>query len=86
MVMRRTVCLLGIAACACLPPQISAAGQVGTQQAVAGTTVDIDEKGPKVGEVLPGFTLPDQHGQLHSLTSLVNPNGAVIVFFRSADW
>jgi hypothetical protein len=85
--MQRTAYVFGIAACACLClcPQVSGAGQVGTQQS-AGTTVDIDEKGPKVGEVLPDFTLADQHGRPHSLTSLVNPKGAVIVFFRSADW
>jgi len=42
--------------------------------------------GPKVGDALPDFTLPDQHGTPRSLKSLLGPNGAVIVFFRSADW
>lgn len=49
-------------------------------------SVDIDALGPKVGDRLPGFSLPDQHGQEHSLQSLLGPKGAVIVFFRSADW
>jgi peroxiredoxin len=35
---------------------------------------------------LPDFTLRDQNGQPHSLKSLLGPKGALIVFFRSADW
>jgi hypothetical protein len=49
-------------------------------------SVDLDALGPKVGDRLPGFSLPDQHGQEHTLQSLLGPKGAVIVFFRSADW
>jgi hypothetical protein len=55
-------------------------------QTNAQTPVDIDALGPKVGDRLPGFSLPDQHGHEHSLQSLLGPKGAVIVFFRSADW
>jgi hypothetical protein len=49
-------------------------------------TVDIETLGPKVGDTLPDFDLPDQHGQRHSLKSSLAGNGAVLVFFRSADW
>ena len=49
-------------------------------------TVDVETLGPKVGEALPEFSLRDQDGHIQSLTSLLGPKGAVIVFFRSADW
>ena len=42
--------------------------------------------GPKVGEVLPVFSLEDQHGKARDLVSLTGPKGLVLVFFRSADW
>jgi hypothetical protein len=42
--------------------------------------------GPAVGSKLPGFELKDQDGKEHTLASLLGPKGAVIVFFRSADW
>ncbi len=48
--------------------------------------VDLERVGPQVGEALPEFSLRDQGGQAHSLKSLLGPKGAVIVFFRSADW
>jgi hypothetical protein len=50
------------------------------------SSVDVETVGPKVGDALPEFTLHDQGGQMRSLTSLLGPNGAVIVFLRSADW
>lgn len=42
--------------------------------------------GPALGSRMPDFTLRDQNGQPHSLQSLLGPKGAVILFFRSADW
>lgn len=42
--------------------------------------------GPNPGEKVPGFTLPDQSGQLRSLADLQGPKGLVLLFFRSADW
>ncbi len=44
------------------------------------------EYGPPIGSRMPSFTLRDQNGQTHSLQSLLGPKGAVILFFRSADW
>ncbi len=48
--------------------------------------VDIDELGPQVGEQVPDFTLLDQRGRMVSLDSILGPNGAVLMFYRSADW
>jgi cytochrome oxidase Cu insertion factor (SCO1/SenC/PrrC family) len=56
------------------------------QSGAAGSTVDIETAGPQVGDSLPEFSLRDQHGDARSLKSLQGPKGAVIVFFRSADW
>lgn len=44
------------------------------------------EYGLAVGNPMPDFSLPDQSGKNHSLKSLLGPKGAVILFFRSADW
>jgi hypothetical protein len=48
--------------------------------------VDVETVGAKVGDGLPDFSLRDQHGEVRSLKSVLGPNGAIIVFFRSADW
>jgi hypothetical protein len=42
--------------------------------------------GPGVGERVPDFSLPDQHGIVRTLRSTLGPKGGVLVFFRSADW
>jgi cytochrome oxidase Cu insertion factor (SCO1/SenC/PrrC family) len=42
--------------------------------------------GPKVGERVRDFSLPDQHGTARTLRSTFGPKGAVLVFYRSADW
>ena len=42
--------------------------------------------GPAIGSHMPDFTLRDQNGKSHTLQSLLGPKGAVILFFRSADW
>jgi cytochrome oxidase Cu insertion factor (SCO1/SenC/PrrC family) len=48
--------------------------------------VDMQTVGPPVGSKIPSFTLPDQNGQARTLESLMGPKGAILVFFRSADW
>ena len=48
--------------------------------------VDVTTLGPQVGEKVPDFSLPDQHGQTRTLASLMGPKGLVLVFNRSADW
>ncbi len=47
---------------------------------------DVEQFGPQVGDVVPAFTLTDQHGQTQTLESIMGPNGAMLVFNRSADW
>lgn len=42
--------------------------------------------GPAVGERVPDFTLVDQTGTSRTLKSVLGPKGAMLVFFRSADW
>jgi len=42
--------------------------------------------GPKLGQAVPVFSLPDQRGELRSLESLRGPGGTMLLFFRSADW
>ena len=42
--------------------------------------------GPEVGERVPAFSLPDQTGRMRDLRSIAGPNGAIILFYRSADW
>jgi hypothetical protein len=65
---------------------LMAAGGGQAQSNGNATRVDVAGVGPKVGVRLPDFTLRDQHGDARSLGSLLGPKGAVIVFFRSADW
>jgi hypothetical protein len=50
------------------------------------TGVDIDTLGPQVGESVPEFTLPDQQGIQQTLESIMGPNGAMLLFHRSANW
>jgi hypothetical protein len=42
--------------------------------------------GPAIGIRMPEFELRDQHGKTRTLHSVLGPKGAVILFFRSADW
>jgi hypothetical protein len=44
------------------------------------------EYGPKVGNTIPPFSLPDQFGHRQTLETISGPAGAVIAFNRSADW
>lgn len=48
--------------------------------------IDLSKIGPQVGEPVPDFSLPDQSGTLRTLQSVMGPQGAMIVFVRSADW
>jgi hypothetical protein len=42
--------------------------------------------GPEIGQKVPDFTLPDQHGKNWALAELMGSNGLLLVFSRSADW
>lgn len=54
--------------------------------AQAPPAVDTSRIGPQVGAVVPAFSGTDQFGKPHSLASVMGPKGAMLVFFRSADW
>jgi hypothetical protein len=42
--------------------------------------------GPGIGQQVPAFSAVDQHGRVQTLKSIMGPGGAMLVFFRSADW
>jgi hypothetical protein len=42
--------------------------------------------GPEVGQPIPAFSASDQQGRTQTLQSIMGPKGAMLVFFRSADW
>jgi hypothetical protein len=42
--------------------------------------------GPSVGSQAPAFRAVDTQGQIQTLKSIMGPKGALLVFFRSADW
>jgi len=48
--------------------------------------IDVSKLGPQVGERVPDFSLKDQNSQTLTLQSIMGPKGALLVFFRSADW
>lgn len=48
--------------------------------------VVVAELGPQIGERVPDFELRDQFGQIQTLDSIMGPNGAMLLFHRSADW
>ena len=50
------------------------------------TAIDVHSLGPQVGENVPDFSLPDQSGRIRTLQSIMGPNGAMLLFHRSADW
>ncbi len=50
------------------------------------TPIDLASLGPQVGERVPAFSLPDQNGQIHTRESILGPNGAILLFHRSANW
>ena len=50
------------------------------------TPVDLTKLGPQVGQRTPDFNLKDQSGKSWTLDSIMGPKGAMLVFYRSADW
>jgi cytochrome oxidase Cu insertion factor (SCO1/SenC/PrrC family) len=65
---------------------LSLSAGVAAMPAQAPPLPDVQALGPAVGERVPDFTLPDQHGESRTLASLMGANGLVLVFYRSADW
>lgn len=58
----------------------------GCLMAQSSSRIDLSKLGPKVGERVPDFSLKDQNGKTQTLQSIMGPKGAMLVFFRSADW
>ncbi|MBI3403356.1 MAG: redoxin domain-containing protein [Acidobacteria bacterium] len=52
----------------------------------ARTPIDVSKLGPQVGDRVPDFSLKDQNGKTWTRDSIAGPKGAMLVFFRSADW
>lgn len=42
--------------------------------------------GPDMGSKAPHFEAVDQNGQMQTLKTISGLRGAILVFFRSADW
>ncbi len=42
--------------------------------------------GPDAGTPAPDFSARDQAGRTQTLKSIMGPKGAMLVFYRSADW
>jgi len=57
-----------------------------TAQEIERQAVEVASLGPQVGERTPDFRLPDQNGRYHTLEDIMGPNGAMLLFHRSADW
>jgi hypothetical protein len=72
---------LGVSLLAC-----GSTGLVARQPGSPLPAIDLETIGPKIGAALPDFSLRDQRGEVRTLKSVLGANGAVIVFFRSADW
>src|SRR6476469_5444492 len=50
------------------------------------TKIDVSKLGPQVGQVVPDFRLSDQNGKVWTRASIMGPKGALLLFYRSADW
>lgn len=74
--------MMRVLACAVLAFGVFA----GSHQAPPRPAAELDKLGPQVGSRVPDFSLIDQNGRTHTLKSVLGPNGAMLVFFRSADW
>jgi len=52
----------------------------------ARTRIDVSKLGPQVGQTVPEFSLTDQNGKVWTRASIMGPKGALLLFYRSADW
>jgi hypothetical protein len=62
------------------------AGYVAAAAFLAVTAGGAIKTGPEVNARIPEFSLPDQNGTVQTLKSITGPKGAMLVFYRSADW
>jgi hypothetical protein len=61
-------------------------GRTAAQTPSTPVPIDVQKLGPQIGARVPDFSLQDQQGQTRTLQSAMGPKGALLVFFRSADW
>lgn len=64
----------------------ASAGLAVAQPVAAPAPVNVSALGPQVGQSVPDFRLTDQTGKSWTRDSIMGPKGAMLVFFRSADW
>jgi len=79
-VMGAAILVLGVGSCA---PESEATIDVATESR---TPIEVASLGPQIGEQVPDFSLPDQNGEIWTRQSIMGPQGAMLVFVRSADW
>jgi hypothetical protein len=80
--MNRRAMTLSAVGLASLLWQTPAAQQSGASR----TPIDLASLGPQVGQQVPDFRLKDQNGKIWTRQSILGPMGAMLVFYRSADW
>jgi hypothetical protein len=79
-----TWCL--VALCAVSSGLIAASPALAQAARPVRTPIDLSRLGPQIGQVVPDFSLPDQNGKTWTRASIMGSKGAMLVFFRSADW
>jgi hypothetical protein len=65
---------------------VPALAQLEPSRQLEPSKIHVAELGPQVGEIVPDFSLPDQNGEIWTRASIMGPNGAMLVFIRSAEW
>ena len=84
----RTLCFVALSASALAA--CSSADKTEQKNAATGTDTQIsaaNQPGPAIGEKLPlNIDLVDADGEVRKIAEIMSQNGAVLVFFRSADW
>jgi peroxiredoxin len=66
---------------------ILAGAWTAAQTPAAGRTkIDVSKLGPQVGQFVPDFRLSDQNGKVWTRASIMGSKGALLLFYRSADW
>ncbi len=82
-VMIMKTAIAAIVACVWL---VAAASPLSLARLAAQTRVTPAPIGPAVGVAVPNFSGTDQFGTTQTLERVAGPKGAMLVFFRSADW
>ncbi len=67
-------------------PLMSFANGATAQPAASRPAIRVAGLGPQVGQPVPDFRLTDQNGKVWTRDAIMGPKGAMLVFFRSADW